>query len=89
MNKRKWLTKRLGHGVVIRWNDSAARGGWHPVDEEGPACIVSVGILVRFTDTSLVLAMWISTGGRCHEQITIPRGCITSMGVLTEEALKP
>lgn len=87
--RKKELSKHLGHGVIVRWHDSAARGGWHPVDEEGPASIVSIGILVRYTDNSLVLAMGISTGGRCHEQITIPRGCVTGFEVTTEETLEP
>lgn len=83
------VRRALGYCILVRWIDSAARPGWSEVDQSGPAIIASVGILVRYTESAIVLAMGISSGGRCHEQITIPRGCLTHIERLSAAPIEP
>ena len=83
------VRQSLGFCLLVRWTDSAAKPGWNDVDSSGPAIIASVGILVRWTTEYIVLAMGISSGGRCHEQITIPCGCLTSVQRLGDSVIQP
>jgi hypothetical protein len=86
---QRFVRRSLGYCVLVHWADSAARPGWNDVDQSGPAIIASVGILMRYTEAAIVLAMGISTSGRCHEQITIPRGCITHVEQLSPTPVEP
>lgn len=83
------LVRLLGYCVLVRWLDSAARPGWCDVDQSGCAHIVSVGIVVRYDPQSIVLAMGISSSGRCHEQITIPLCSITAINKLSKNKIHP
>lgn len=77
------LQRLLGYVLLVKWVDSAASPGWREIDGAGPARIASCGILVRHDAESIVLAMGISSGGRCHEQMTIPLGCLQWLDTLS------
>jgi hypothetical protein len=83
------VRQALGYCVLVHWTDSAARPGWNEIDQSGPALISSVGILMRYTENYIVLAMGVSSSGNCHEQITIPLGCVNSFQKLSTTQIKP
>lgn len=72
----------------VDWIDSCSQNGWHPTDEalekHGIGDCVSVGFVVKETDTEIFLAQ---SKDNAHdnlaEVIAIPKVCITGQAVLT------
>lgn len=85
MNIIEPIDKFINCPVIVKWQDSACRPGWSTIDKTGPANITTCGILVNYTEDYIVVALGISSSGAVHDQITIPIGCIDSVGKLGEQ----
>jgi hypothetical protein len=65
--------------VSIEWMDSATTPGWQYPDNDGPAKIISVGLLVRQDKHSLTISTSVGQFGRYCEQLTIPRSVVKKL----------
>jgi hypothetical protein len=77
--------------VVLIWEDSNYRDGWtFDEPETEPFLCHTVGWLVAFTDSQLVIASTMSESGkqRCGD-MTIPRSCVKSATILKWNPVKP
>lgn len=62
--------------VCIEWEDACSASGWRPLDDEGPAKIHSVGLLISRTDTHVTITSSRSSTGNFMDQLHIPKCAI-------------
>lgn len=80
--------------VVIEWVDSCGSSGWHSPDDfedwDGPSLCISIGWVMKETETGIALAPHISNIDRRDERVDglfmIPKVAITSK---TELSIAP
>lgn len=65
--------------VYVEWEDSCSDVGWRGPDKDFTSLIRSVGLLLERTEKTVTLSTSLSEGGRCLDQVCIPRSVIRKM----------